>query len=191
MFDNDNHKIISFESPKDLREWLKENYDKENELWVRIYKKNTRIPSVTWNDLVIEALCWGWIDGIKKTYDEQSYIQRITPRRARSTWSKINTEHAERLINEGRMEEPGFAQVDMAKQDGRWDQAYSTSEFEVPLDFLAALDSRPKAKEFYSTLTKSKRFIIAYGLESAKKTETRDRRFKKFLELLERKEKPN
>jgi len=191
MPDPDNHTIKSFESGKDLNRWLNENYNTENELWVRIFKKNTGIPSVTWKEVVIEALCWGWIDGIKKSYDEQSYLQRITPRRSRSTWSKINTEHAEKLIQEGRMEAPGLVQVQEAKKDGRWDKAYSTSEMEVPLDFIAALDSRPKAKRFYETLTKSNRFVIAYGLGSAKKTETRSRRFNKYLKLLEQEKKPH
>ena len=104
-------RILTFVTPKDLGQWLKENHTSETELWVKIYKKNTGIQSVTWNDIVIEALCWGWIDGVKKSIDEQAYLQRITPRKTRSNWSKRNTEHVERLINESRMMESGLVNL--------------------------------------------------------------------------------
>lgn len=184
-------KIISFESPKDLSCWLKDNHAIESELWVKIFKKKTGIPSVTWDDLVIEILCWGWIDGVKKSLDEQAYLQRVTPRKTRSNWSKRNTEHVERLINEGRMKEPGLVHVRAAKADGRWENAYTVSEMKVPADFLLALENKPKAKQFFETLTKSSRSVIAYGLISAKKPETRQRRFEKFMDMLVREEKPN
>lgn len=182
---------MPFSTPKDLGLWLKVNHATESELWVMVYKKNTGILSVTWNDLVIEALCWGWIDGIKKSIDDQAYLQRITPRKSRSNWSKRNTEHAERLISEGRMMEPGLVHIRAAKADGRWDDAYVASKIEVPADFLAALDIKPKAKQFFETLTKSNRYVIAYGLTRAKKTETRQRRFAKFIDMLVSKEKPS
>jgi len=146
--------------------------------------------SVTWDDVVIESLCWGWIDGIKKSFDDQAYLQRVTPRKARSNWSKRNTEHVERLITDGRMTEPGLVHVRAAKADGRWENAYTVSEMEVPADFLAALERKPKAKQHFETLTKSSRSVIAYGLTSAKKPETRQRRFEKFIDMLARKEKP-
>jgi len=183
-------RIIPFVSPEDLGQWLKENHATESELWVKMFKKNTGIPSVTWDDVVIEALCWGWIDGIKKSIDEQSYVQRITPRKARSNWSKRNREHAERLINEGRMTESGLVHVRAAKADGRWENAYVVSEMKVPPDFLAALETKPKAKQFFETLNKSSHYAIAYGLTSAKKPETRMRRFTAFMDMLEREEKP-
>jgi len=187
----DTTKILAFPSAQDLHNWLRANHSSESELWVKIYKKGSGIPSVTWNDVVLEALCWGWIDGIKKSLDELSYLQRITPRQSRSIWSRINTEHIERLITEGRMEEPGLVHVRGAKEDGRWDKAYSVSDMEVPADFLAALEHRPKARVFFDTLTKSNRYTIAWGLESAKRPETRQRRFIKFLDMLDREEKPN
>jgi uncharacterized protein YdeI (YjbR/CyaY-like superfamily) len=187
----DTSKIIPFKSSKDLSLWLQANFFSESELWVKIFKKGSGVPSVTWNEVVIETLCWGWIDGIKKSLDDQAYLQRITPRKTRSNWSKRNTEHVERLIIEGRMEEPGLVHVRAAKADGRWENAYSVSEMKVPEDFLAALDNWPKAKQFYETLTKSNRYAIAYGLESAKKLETRQRRFKKFMDMLIREEKPD
>lgn len=181
-------KILTFTSSQHLDEWLKKNHKTENELWVKIFKKKTGIASVTWDDVVVESLCWGWIDGIKKSIDEQSYLQRITPRKAKSEWSKRNTEHAERLINEGRMKESGLAHVRAAKSDGRWASAYTASTVEVPADFLSALENNPKAKQFFDTLTKSKRYVIAHGLASAKKPETRQKRFQKFIDMLSRKE---
>ncbi|MBT5559663.1 MAG: hypothetical protein HOJ88_07200 [Proteobacteria bacterium] len=190
MPEPDPTKILTFTSPKDLGRWLKVNHATENELWVKMFKKKTAIPSVTWDDVVIEALCWGWIDGIKKSIDDQAYLQRITPRKARSNWSKRNTEHVDRLIIEGRMKDPGLVHIRTAKADGRWGKAHTVSEMKVPTDFLAALESRPNEKQFYETLAKSNRYTIAYGLESAKKPETRQRRFKKFMDQLVRKEKP-
>jgi uncharacterized protein YdeI (YjbR/CyaY-like superfamily) len=183
-------KIVPFLTPKDLGQWLEVNHTSESELWVKIYKKNTGIGSVTWNDVVIEALCWGWIDGIKKSIDDQAYLQRITPRKALSNWSKRNTEHAERLISEGRMMESGLVHIRAAKADCRWENAYVVSEMEVPEDFLAALDSKPNVKAFFETLNKSNRYVIAYGLISAKKPDTRLRRFEKFMNMLAHEEKP-
>ncbi len=190
MPEPDPTKIITFTSPQDLGQWLKINHTTESELWLKIFKKKTGIPSVTWDEVVIESLCWGWIDGIKKSLDEQAYLQRITPRKIRSNWSKRNTEHVERLIEEGRMQESGLVPVRAAKADGRWEDAYTVSEMKVPSDFLEALENRPKVKQFYETLTKSNRQTVAYGLESAKKTETRLRRFQKFMDMLAREEKP-
>jgi uncharacterized protein YdeI (YjbR/CyaY-like superfamily) len=183
-------KIMTFETPGDLGEWLKVNHAAESELWVKIFKKNSGIQSVSWNNVVVEVLCWGWIDGVKKSFDDESYLQRITPRTVRSSWSKRNTEHVERLIIEGRMKEPGLVHVRAAKADGRWENAYVMSEMEVPADFLAAIEEQPRVKLFFEMLNKSSRDVIAYGLTSAKKPETRQRRFEKFLDMLIREEKP-
>lgn len=190
MPEADLSRVLTFTLPKDLGRWLKLNHSTESELWVKIFKKGSGIPSVTWDDVVIESLCWGWIDGIKKSLDDTSYIQRITPRKARSNWSKRNREHAERLITEGRMKEAGLVHVRSAKSDGRWENAYVTSEMNVPEDFLAALENMPKAKRFFETLNKSSRYVIAYGLASAKKAETRQKRFEKFMDMLVNEEKP-
>lgn len=185
-------KIKAFKSAKVLSKWLHANHASTDELWVKIFKKGSGIPSVTWHEVVIETLCWGWIDGVKKSLDDQAYLQRITPRKARSNWSRKNTEHVARLITEGRMEEPGLAQVNAAKDDGRWENAYApASEMKVPEDFLAAVEKKPKVKQFFETLNKSNRYAIAYGLETAKKPETRERRFKKFMGMLVSKEKPD
>jgi uncharacterized protein YdeI (YjbR/CyaY-like superfamily) len=185
-------KMMTFASPKDLSQWLKANHATESELWVKIFKKGAGVSSVSWNQVVIETLCWGWIDGVKKSLDDRAYLQRITPRKARSNWSKKNTEHVERLTIEGQMEEPGLVHVRAAKADGRWENAYSpASEMKVPADFLAALESMPEVKQFFETLNKSNQCAIAYGLMTAKKPETRQRRFEKFMDMLVCEEKPD
>ncbi|MCK6264461.1 YdeI/OmpD-associated family protein [Vibrio sp. ZSDE26] len=183
-------RIKTFETSNELNLWLGNHHATDDELWVKIFKKNSGIQSVSWNDVVIEILCWGWIDGVKKSIDDQAYLQRITPRTKRSNWSKRNTEHVERLILEGRMQEAGLVQVRAAKVDGRWENAYVASEIEVPDDFLAALDDNPNAKQFFDTLNKSNRYVIAHGLTSAKKAETRLRRFNKYMTALGNQQKP-
>ena len=188
----DPSKTKSFKTPQQLSRWLKTYHAKEDELWVKVFKKQTGTPSVTWNDIVIETLCWGWIDGVKKSLGDEAYLQRITPRKPRSSWSKRNREHAERLIDEGRMEEPGMAQVRAAQADDRWKNAYApASEMEMPEDFVAAVKRKPKALKCYETLNKTNQYAIAYGLTTAKRPETRQRRFDKFLDMLIRGEKPD
>jgi uncharacterized protein YdeI (YjbR/CyaY-like superfamily) len=190
MPEPDPTKILSFETSKEFAKWLELNHATETELWVKIFKKGTEVLSVTWDHVVVECLCWGWIDGIKKSLDTQAYLQRITPRKPRSVWSKRNREHVERLISDGKMMEHGLVHVNAAKADGRWENAYAVSEMKVPDDFLSVLESKPKAKQFFATLNKSSLFVIAYGLTSAKKTETRQRRFDKYMDMLEREDKP-
>lgn len=185
-------KTRSFESPRALGQWLKAHHAVESELWIKVYKVGAQVPSVSWEQIVLEALCWGWIDGVKKSLDDEAYLQRITPRKPRSNWSRKNTEHVERLMAEGRMQEPGLVHVRAAKSDGRWASAYApASDMTVPEDFVAALRRRPKIRRFFETLSKSSRYVIAYGLTTAKKPETRQRRFEKFLEMLERGERPD
>lgn len=186
----DPKKILCFTTSKALGHWLETNHAIEDELWVKVFKVKSGVPSVTWDDIVIESLCWGWIDGIKKSIDEQAYLQRISPRRPRSIWSKRNIDHVERLLKQQRMQQPGLVQVEAAKADGRWQNAYAVSEMVVPQDFLAELASDANAQRFYDTLSKSSRNVIAYGLSSAKKPETRQKRFDKYLMMLGRAEKP-
>ena len=181
----------SFKTPEELFSWLSKHHASEKELWIKVFKKHTKKPCVTWNEIVLETLCWGWIDGVKKSIDGDTYVQRISPRKSQSGWSKRNTEHVERLISEGKMQEPGLVHVRAAKADGRWENAYKPpSETEVPGDFVAALDKKPKAKKFYATLNKSSRYAITHGLTTAKKPETRERRFNKFMDMLARGEEP-
>jgi uncharacterized protein YdeI (YjbR/CyaY-like superfamily) len=192
MPEPDPARIKTFVSAKELSQWLKANHTSENELWIKVFKVKTGKPSVSWTEIVIEALCWGWIDGVKKSIDGEAYLQRITPRRPRSSWSKRNREHVERLIDEGRMQEPGLVQVRAAKADGRWKNAYAPpSEIKVPADFLAAVQRKPKAKQRFETLNKTSRYAIAYGLTTAKRPETRQRRYDKFLDMLMRGDKPD
>lgn len=183
--------ILPFETSKQLFNWLQENHATHTELWIRIYKKHSATSSITWEEAVIELLRWGWIDGVKKSLDDHSYLQRVTPRKPGSNWSKRNRDVAQRLINEQTMTEFGLLQVIAAKADGRWENAYTASEMTVPNDFLSALTLIPQALDFYNSLTKSDRYVIAYGLTSAKRPETRARRFDKYMTQLKENRKPS
>ena len=163
----------TFESPEQLHAWLQANHASETELWVRIYKKGTGLPSVTWDDCVVAAIRWGWIDGQRKSLDDTAFLQRLTPRRARSNWSQKNVQHAEQLIAQGHMQAAGLAQVESARADGRWATAYAGSATMVmPEDFLAALQQDPAALVFYATLKRQQLFTIYHRLHSAKRPET-------------------
>ncbi|WP_084882952.1 YdeI/OmpD-associated family protein [Vibrio sp. qd031] len=183
--------IMPFETSKQLFNWLQENHATHTELWIKIYKKHSVTVSITWDEAVVELLRWGWIDGVKKSLDEHSYLQRVTPRKTRSNWSKRNRDIAQQLINEQTMTDFGMVHVVAAKSDGRWENAYTASEMTVPNDFLSALNPFPRALDFYNSLTKSDRYVIAYGLTSAKKQETRARRFDKYLTQLKENKKPS
>ena len=158
---------------------------------MRIFKKATGQPSVTWDDCVVAAITWGWIDGLRKSWDDTSFLQRLTPRRARSNWSQKNVQHAERLIEQGHMQAAGLAQVEAARSDGRWATAYAGRVTMVmPEDFLAALQLDPAAQAFYATLKRQSLFTIYHRLHSAKRAETRQKRMAKLLEKLARGETP-
>ena len=181
--DSDNH--LPFKTPAHLEKWLRKNHDSADELWVKIYKKDSGVPSVTWDDCVVACIAWGWIDGLKRSLDDDAYLQRVTPRRAKSKWSKRNREHAQRLIKEGRMQEPGLAQVEAAKSDGRWDEAYAGSaDLEIPDDFYKALKKNRAAKKFFETLNRANLYAIYYRLHSAKRPETKARRIASIVEML-------
>ncbi|MEC7762668.1 MAG: YdeI/OmpD-associated family protein [Pseudomonadota bacterium] len=174
-----------FATSADLDAWLAANHARESELIVLLYKAKSGVASITWDDMVEACLCWGWIDGVKKSYDNISYTQRITPRKPRSSWSKRNVAHVERLTAEGRMRPPGQAQVDAAKADGRWDAAYAgPSDMVIPDDFLAALDKVPAARATYDGLTRAWLFSIYHALHSAKKPETRIARMERMIERM-------
>ncbi len=177
----------SFETADQLDRWLKLNHGTQRELWVRIFKKDSGMPSVTWRDCVVVAIAWGWIDGQKRALDDVSFVQRLTPRRMRSSWSKKNREHAERLIAEGRMQPSGLAHVEAARQDGRWEKAYSGSaEMVLPEDFLDELQKIPAAKQFFETLDRRNLFAIYHRLQTAKRSETRQKRMADMLAQLAR-----
>jgi uncharacterized protein YdeI (YjbR/CyaY-like superfamily) len=181
----------TFETPEHLHTWLQANHASETELWVRIYKKGTGLPSVTWDDCVVAALAWGWIDGVRNALDDTAFLQRLTPRRARSSWSQKNVQHAERLIAQGHMQAAGLAQVEAARSDGRWATAYAGSAtMVIPEDFLAALQQDAAAHAFYATLKRQHLFTIYHRLHSAKRPETRQKRMAEMLANLGRGENP-
>lgn len=176
---------ISFATRSDFEKWLKANHDKKQELWIRMFKKGSGTPSVNWQDCVLASLAWGWIDGVRRSWDEVSFIQRFTPRRAKSTWSKKNCEFAEMLIAEGRMQPSGLVHVEAARKDGRWDQAYvGSSQMVIPDDFLAELEKNSAAKRFYATLNRQNLFAIYIRLTTAKRPETRARRMTSMIAQL-------
>lgn len=178
---------IAFAAPEQLEKWLKTHHASETELWVRIFKKGSQIPSVTWSDCVVVAIAWGWIDGHKKSLDDSSFLQRLTPRRPKSNWSKINCQHAERLISEGRMQPPGLALVEAAKKDGRWERAYAGSAgLVIPDDFLLALKKNRAAKKVFDGLDRRNLYAIYHRLQTAKRPETRQKRITDFVAKLAR-----
>ena len=190
MPEPDKTRIQAFEDSAAFWNWLEQNHASEPELWLKIYKKGSGQKSINWEEAVVEALCWGWIDGIKKSLDDEAYLQRFTPRRKSSNWSKRNREHVDRLIAEGRMQEVGMVHVRAAQADGRWAAAYApSSEMTIPEDLLAALEERPQAKAFFETLNRQNLYAIVYRLQTAKKPETRQRRLEQFLTMLEKGEK--
>lgn len=178
--------VKAFATPKAFRAWLEKNHQKSDGIWVRFFKKASKKKSVSYKEALDEALCYGWIDSTANPFDEESYIQRFTPRRARSVWSKRNRDHVERLIKEQRMTAAGLKEIARAKADGRWDGAYdSPKDMKVPDDFLALLAKNRKASATFKTLNKANLYAIGYRLQSAKKPETRERRMHAILAMLE------
>ncbi len=170
--------------------WLQQNHTKSPGIWMHFAKKNSPLRSVSYPEAVEISLCYGWIDGQSKSLDEHTYLQRYTPRRARSIWSKINRAKVEKLIEQGRMQSAGLAEVERAKADGRWEQAYdSPSTATVPEDLAAELASNPQAAKFFESLNKTNRYAILWRLQTAKKPETRRARLEKILAMLEKGEK--
>ncbi len=186
MPEPDKSRIQAFEDAAVFWHWLARNHASEPEVWVKMYKKGSGQKTINWEEGVVEALCWGWIDGIRKPLDDQAYLQRFTPRRKGSNWSKRNREHVERLIAAGKVQEPGMVHVRAAQADGRWEAAYApASEMTVPADFLAALEERPAAKALFETLNRQNLYAIGYRLQTARTPETRQKRFERLLEMLE------
>lgn len=184
------HPITPFATRKKWDEWLAKQHDKSAGVWLKLAKRGSGIPSVTYEQALDVALCYGWIDGQKKGFDDKYWLQKFTPRGPKSIWSKINTEKAERLIASGEMKPAGLKAVEAARQDGRWDAAYSSQKnISIPEDFQAALDQNSKAKAFFATLNSVNRYAILFRIQTAKKAETRTKRIQQFVEMLERNEK--
>lgn len=176
-----------FKSARSFETWLRKHHATSSGIWLKIAKRAADVPSVTYPEAVEIALCWGWIDGQKKGLDDRHYLQRFTPRRARSIWSKVNVDKATLLIDSGRMQPSGHAQVEAAKADGRWARAYDGARNSaIPADLLAALDAEPKAKAFFATLNAANRYAVLWRIQTAVKAETRARRIAKLVEMLAR-----
>jgi uncharacterized protein YdeI (YjbR/CyaY-like superfamily) len=181
--------IHLFADPGKFETWLEENHDSSAGVWLKIAKKGTGKRSVTYAEALELALCFGWIDSQKRGFDEEYFLQRFTPRRPRGRWSQINREKAEALIAAQRMRPPGQAEVEAAKADGRWEAAYAGQRTaEVPDDLQRELDASPAAAEFFAGLDSANRYAVIYRLNDAKKPETRERRLRKFVAMLKRKE---
>ncbi|HVX47764.1 MAG TPA: YdeI/OmpD-associated family protein [Candidatus Saccharimonadales bacterium] len=182
--------VLLFASQKDWNAWLENNHNRPQGVWLKHAKKSSSKKSVSYQEALEEALCYGWIDSQKQAYDHDYFLQKFTPRGPKSIWSKNNVAKVESLIKIGKMQPSGLAAVNEAKHDGRWDDAYdSPSASKVPEDFQAALDKNPKARQFFETLNKANVYAFCWRVQTAKKPETRIARIDKFIEMLNRGEK--
>jgi len=182
--------IIPFDRQKDWAVWLAKNHATSSGIWLKLARKASGIQSVSYDEALEVALCYGWIDGQRKSHDETSFLQKFTPRGPKSIWSKINTEKAQRLIESKQMKPAGLKAVESAKQDGRWEAAYAPqSKAAVPDDLQAELDRNAKAKDFFATLDSRNRYAILHRIHTAKKAETRVKRIEQFIQMLEKQEK--
>lgn len=183
----DPKKVREFETAEAFYAWLRDNHDSADELWIKMHKVGSGLPSIVWKEAVDTALCWGWIDGIRKSLDDTSFLQRYTPRRPKSVWSKINVENVSRLIEAGVMTEHGLKHVESAKADGRWDRAYaSVKQMELPADLLAAVEAEPSAKATLATLNSQNRYALALRLHNLKTEAARKRKVAEFVAMLAR-----
>jgi len=186
----DPKKIKSFRSEAAFEAWLAANHVRETEVWLRIYKKGSGAPTVTPAQALDVALCWGWIDGIRKSFDERSFLQRFTPRKARSVWSQINRDNVARLTAGGRMTPHGQRQVDAARADGRWDAAYapirSATEATIPDDLRAAIEANPRARKTFRTLGRQNLFALAFRTNNMKTPAGRAKKIATLVAMLAR-----
>ena len=185
-------KIHSFPTGAAFEAWMRTHHASETEIWLRIHKKASGLATVTTAEALDVVLCWGWIDGIRKSLDAQSFLQRYTPRRARSLWSQVNRDHVARLTEAGRMTPHGQAQVDAARADGRWDAAYApiraTTDATLPADLRAAIDANPTARQTFATLGKVNLFALAFRTNNMKTPDGRARKIASLVEMLARTE---
>jgi uncharacterized protein YdeI (YjbR/CyaY-like superfamily) len=180
-------KVREFADADAFYQWLGRNHDKADEVWIKIHKVGSGLKSVTAKEAIDVVLCWGWIDGIRKGFDENSFLQRYTPRGRKSIWSKINVDNVARLIEEGRMTRHGLNQVEAAKADGRWQRAYaSVKKMTLPDDLLAAIEAEPRAKEMLATLSSQNRYALAFRLHNMKSEAGRKKKIADFVDMLKR-----
>jgi uncharacterized protein YdeI (YjbR/CyaY-like superfamily) len=183
----DPDKVREFEDSESFYRWLSKRHDKDDEIWIKIHKVNSGRKSITPKEAIDVALCWGWIDAVRKSFDDDSYLQRYTPRGKKSTWSQINVDNVARLIKEGRMTEHGLKQVEAAKSDGRWTKAYkSGKEMTIPADLRAAIDAEPEAKAMLDKLSAQNRFALAFRVHNMKTEAGRKKKIQTFVEMLKR-----
>lgn len=179
--------VREFADEQDFYDWLARHHDKADEVWIKIHKVNSGLASVTPKQAIDVVLCWGWIDGLRKGLDEQSFLQRYTRRRSKSVWSKINVANVARLIQEGRMTEHGLREVEAAQADGRWDRAYgSGKEMKIPDDLQAAIDAEPKARNMLTGLSAQNRFALAFRVHNMKTAAGRQKKIQAFVDMLKR-----
>lgn len=180
-------KVREFQDARQFYDWLGAHHDSADEIWIKIQKLASGLPSITPKQAIDVVLCWGWIDGVRKGLDETSFLQRYTPRRKNGIWSQINVDNVARLITEGRMTEHGLRQVDAAKADGRWDRAYkSGKDMKIPNDLQAAIDAEPEAKAMLARLTEQNRFALAFRTHNMKTEAGRRKKIAAFVDMLKR-----
>jgi uncharacterized protein YdeI (YjbR/CyaY-like superfamily) len=180
-------KVHEFEDAGSFYEWLGKHHDREDEVWIKIHKVASGLKSITPKEAIDVVLCWGWIDAIRKRLDEKSYLQRYTPRRGKSIWSRINVDNVARLVEEGRMTGHGLAEVEKAKADGRWQRAYAGSkEMKIPDDLQAAIDAEPRARAMLAGLSAQNRFALAFRTHNMKTEAGRKKKIAGFVEMLKR-----
>ncbi|ODT55345.1 MAG: hypothetical protein ABS59_03830 [Methylobacterium sp. SCN 67-24] len=183
----DPDKVHEFEDGESFYRWLGEHHQKQDELWIKVHKVNSGLKSITPKEAIDVVLCWGWIDGVRKGFDDKSFLQRYTPRGKKSIWSQINVDNVSRLTVEGRMTEFGRKEVEAAKADGRWDRAYrSGKEMKIPDDLQAAIDAEPAAREMLSKLSEQNRFALAFRTHNMKTEAGRKKKIESFVAMLKR-----
>jgi uncharacterized protein YdeI (YjbR/CyaY-like superfamily) len=191
----DSGRIKTFRTQAAFESWMRKNHAREREVWLRIYKKDSGVPSITIAEALDVVLCWGWIDGIRKAFDERSYLQRYSPRRAKSLWSQINREHVARLTKARRMTPHGQLHVDAAKADGRWDAAYAPMRAALdehfPNDLREAIEASPRARKTFRSLGRQNRYALAFRTTNMKTPAGRARKIAALVEMLERGETPH
>jgi uncharacterized protein YdeI (YjbR/CyaY-like superfamily) len=180
-------KVHEFKDSAAFHAWLGKHHDSADEVWIKLHKVGSGLPSITPKEAIDVVLCWGWIDAVRKSFDERSYLQRYTPRTTKSIWSKINIDNVARLVEEGRMTGHGMNQVEAAKADGRWDRAYgSGKDMKIPDDLQAAIDAEPKARAMLAKLTEQNRFALAFRTHNMKTEAGRKKKIETFVEMLKR-----
>lgn len=182
----DPDRIHEFKDAASFYQWLGRHHDEESEVWIKIHKVGSGLKSITPAEAIDVALCWGWIDAIRKAFDDRSFLQRYTRRGRKSTWSQINVDNVARLIEEGRMTGHGLKEVDAAKADGRWNRTYRIKDAKLPDDLLAAIDAEPTAREMLEKLSAKNRFALAFRTESMKTEAGRKKKIATFVEMLKR-----